>query len=382
MKNLLITGGVLFLLIPQIKAQQVSENHNTILDNWYVEANVGAQALFSTDAGRLNPKNRISSYFAVTGGKWITPALGFRLRVEGYAYRAYSEVDGLYLDDRQLFWIWGNNDPRRYNVTIMPDGSYKRNLRYINTHTDMQVSLFNLFDVPAKDRWDIILAAGIGYNRLLAFKGNFGVNSVSTNFGLMAKYRLNGHIDLNLEAGTALMPDQFDGRVTGKMYENNLAVSLGFSYKFGKRGFVKETVPVEVIREVEKIVRDTVNIVKNVVVEKEVFSEPFTLSTLLFRINSHNPVPNQKIAFENIVKYLDANPRAIIRLDGYADAETGTPDYNLTLSTRRAAAVRSILINDYGIDPSRIQAQGIGANSQPYSDNNMNRAVVVTVIER
>lgn len=382
MKSLLMAGVILFSAVALASAQDNVKKENTFLNNWYVEAGAGAQALFSTDATRLSPKDRISSSFSVAGGKWITPYLGFRLKVEGYAYRAYSEVDGLYLDDAVMFWVWGNNDPRRLNVRIMPDGSYNRNLRYINTHADVQLSLFNMLDLKPKEKWDVIMSAGIGYNRLIAFKGNSGVNSISTNFGVMAKYRLNSYLDINMEVGTALMPDQFDGRVTGKMYENNLAVTLGVSYKFKRRGYKSNNVPIEVVREVEKVIRDTVNTVKRVVVEKKVFNEPFALSTISFRINQYNPIRGQQIAFENIVKYLNANPNAVVRLDGYADSETGTPEYNLALSTKRAATVRSILINDYGIESSRIQAQGIGSNSQPYSENKFNRAVVATMLEK
>lgn len=381
MKRLLTICVLLISTAVFSVAQQRNFDKSVLLENWYVEANAGAQALFSTDASRLSPKNRISSFFAVTGGKWITESFGFRLRVEGYAYRGYSNVDGLYLDDPVIFWIWGNNDPRREHVNIMPDGSYKRNLRYINTHADLQFSLFNFLDLKAKDKWDVIMAAGLGYNRLISFKGNSGVNSISTNFGVMAKYRLNKSLDINMEVGTAIMPDHFDGRISGKMYENNLAVSFGVTYKFKKRGFKNKSVPVEVVREVERIIKDTVTVTKEITVEKKVFNEPFVLSTISFRINQHNPIPGQYLEFENIVKYLNANPHAKIRLNGYADSKTGTPEYNLGLSTKRAAAVRSILINKYKIDPSKIQAQGIGSNAQPYSQNQYNRAVLVTIIE-
>ena len=34
----------------------------------------------------------------------------------------------------------------------------------------------------------------------------------------------------------------------------------------------------------------------------------------------------------------------------------------------------------YGIAPSRIEAQGIGSNAQPYEDNDLNRVVIVTAL--
>ena len=63
------------------------------------------------------------------------------------------------------------------------------------------------------------------------------------------------------------------------------------------------------------------------------------------------------------------------------DSRTGSERVNLYLSMRRAVNVRDILVNEYGIDSSRIEAQGIGVNAQPYEENDWNRVVIVTVIE-
>lgn len=84
--------------------------------------------------------------------------------------------------------------------------------------------------------------------------------------------------------------------------------------------------------------------------------------------------------FENIVEYLKQHPSARIRLDGYADKATGKARTNLMLSIRRTDSVRNILIERYGIAPSRIDAQGIGCNAQPYEKNEHNRVVIVTAL--
>jgi OmpA-OmpF porin, OOP family len=47
------------------------------------------------------------------------------------------------------------------------------------------------------------------------------------------------------------------------------------------------------------------------------------------------------------------------RLEGHTDA-TGRPDYNLTLSRRRAEAVRDYLVTDLGIARNRLQVVGRG----------------------
>ena len=108
--------------------------------------------------------------------------------------------------------------------------------------------------------------------------------------------------------------------------------------------------------------------------------EAFRLASVSFACASAKPEKKQDIVFENIVEYLKQNPSARIRLDGYADKATGKERTNLMLSIRRTDSVRNILIERYGIAPSRIEAQGIGSNAQPYEDNDLNRVVIVTAL--
>lgn len=61
-----------------------------------------------------------------------------------------------------------------------------------------------------------------------------------------------------------------------------------------------------------------------------------------------------------------AYPAMVIELRGHTDS-TGSAEYNLRLSERRANAVRTELIRR-GIQPERIQAIGFGS-SQPIADN-------------
>ena len=55
---------------------------------------------------------------------------------------------------------------------------------------------------------------------------------------------------------------------------------------------------------------------------------------------------------------LDADPGARIALVGHTDTEGGL-EANLTLSERRAQAVRQALIEDYGVSPERVEARGV-----------------------
>lgn len=64
---------------------------------------------------------------------------------------------------------------------------------------------------------------------------------------------------------------------------------------------------------------------------------------------------------------LQEHPDLRISIEGHTDAD-GDEAYNRELSERRAAAVRTYLIDDYGIKASRLESVGYG-ESQPVADN-------------
>ena len=80
-----------------------------------------------------------------------------------------------------------------------------------------------------------------------------------------------------------------------------------------------------------------------------------------------------------MAEWLKANPNEKVNIVGYADRNTGTAEYNLQLSERRANAVADALVNKYGIDRSRLNVKYDGSDIQPYpSDNDWNRIVIFT----
>lgn len=67
---------------------------------------------------------------------------------------------------------------------------------------------------------------------------------------------------------------------------------------------------------------------------------------------------------------------------GYADRETAYPEYNQKLSERRVNAVRDYLVDECGIDPSRLVMDARGDKERVYNeDYRWNRVVVMRVIE-
>jgi len=75
---------------------------------------------------------------------------------------------------------------------------------------------------------------------------------------------------------------------------------------------------------------------------------------------------NGKASLDEVAAVLQHNPNLHVQIDGHTDS-TGTPEYNLGLSDRRAEAARSYLTSA-GIDASRLKARGFGETT-PAADN-------------
>jgi adhesin transport system outer membrane protein len=70
----------------------------------------------------------------------------------------------------------------------------------------------------------------------------------------------------------------------------------------------------------------------------------------------------------NAAQFLKENPNVKATVEGHTD-NTGTPEYNLWLSDRRAHAVRKMMIEDHGVDASQISAIGVGQEKPAVSND-------------
>jgi outer membrane protein OmpA-like peptidoglycan-associated protein len=64
---------------------------------------------------------------------------------------------------------------------------------------------------------------------------------------------------------------------------------------------------------------------------------------------------------QKLGELIKRNPKATFSIEGHTDS-TGTPEYNQTLSERRAEAVRDWLVQSMKIAPERIQTRGFGSS--------------------
>jgi outer membrane protein OmpA-like peptidoglycan-associated protein len=89
--------------------------------------------------------------------------------------------------------------------------------------------------------------------------------------------------------------------------------------------------------------------------------------------------PESRPALDEIAKLLAGNPDLRLVVVGHTD-NVGSLDYNMTLSRRRAGAVESALVADYGIAAARLESWGVGylapvASNQSAEGRALNRRV-------
>ena len=70
---------------------------------------------------------------------------------------------------------------------------------------------------------------------------------------------------------------------------------------------------------------------------------------------------------KNLADFMNQYPQTTTTVEGHTDS-VGSDAYNQGLSERRANAVRNVLVNQYGVDGSRVNAVGYG-ETRPVADN-------------
>jgi outer membrane protein OmpA-like peptidoglycan-associated protein len=80
---------------------------------------------------------------------------------------------------------------------------------------------------------------------------------------------------------------------------------------------------------------------------------------ILFATGKADVQPESRPVLKEIAKTLKEHPDLKILIEGHTD-NVGSPTSNLALSDARAAAVKSALVREFGVDGSRITTKGLG----------------------
>lgn len=93
----------------------------------------------------------------------------------------------------------------------------------------------------------------------------------------------------------------------------------------------------------------------------------FSTTGILFDVNSDKIKDGSYGTLKEIATVLKENPTVQVKIIGHTDSD-GNAAANVSLSQKRAAAVKETLSKEFGIDAGRLQTDGKGA-AEPVADN-------------
>lgn len=358
-------------------------------NNWFIEVNAGINQPF-VEQGTLNgpavDHHKMTLTYGVGFGRWVSPYFGFRIKALGGAMH------------------WDN--PR---TSRSLDGWSRA--KHVNLQAEIMWDMFNsLGGVNDHRVFSIIPFVGLGGDAMWDYRNAAGLEPVGTNIvrkdgrpksvqwtlpvsaGLQFRFRLSQYVDFFAEARASFYGDNWNNCAQGQSIDANVAVLGGFNFNIGGRKFnqFNECNYVSQIAALNGQVNDlraqllacgaeVANLQSQLPcpeVQEQVIVQAPLMSTVRFTINSDKIMPTEQVNIYNMAEWMKANPQTKVVVCGYADKDTGTAEYNMGLSERRANAVVDELVNTYGISRDRLQVKYDGSAVQPYGENDWNRIVI------
>lgn len=99
-----------------------------------------------------------------------------------------------------------------------------------------------------------------------------------------------------------------------------------------------------------------------------------TVRYVNFELGRYNITTSQMPNVAAVASYLKNHPDSKVVIKGYA-SQDGPVDVNIRLANQRAESVKTTLVNKYGINPDRIQAEGQGIGHM-FEEESWNRVAV------
>lgn len=360
-------------------------------DNWFIQIGAGInQPMVERGIGVSSPghnvdRHRMTATYNFGFGHWFSPYLAFRVNALGGA----------------LHWDCPTVE--------QPTNGWSR-AKHVNVNFDLMWDMLNSICGPDADRvFSIVPYVGVGGDVMWDYRDAFGNRPAAESAGLhrknnwtlpvsagvQFKLRLCKYVDFFAEMRANFYGDNWNLVANAEPIEANVSCYGGFSFNIGGRQFGKYN-ECDYMAQVASLNNEVNNLRAEVLNSAQVIAglesqlpcpkveapkntdgAPL-LSTVRFTIDSDVITPEEEVNVYNMAEYLKANPGKKVTVLGYADKDTGTSEYNLELSKRRAEKVADQLVNKYGISKDRISVKYDGSNVQPYDVNDWNRIVIFT----
>lgn len=381
-------------------AKGYSVQTNSFWKNWFLGVGVGAQTLFSEHDRQIGWGKRITPTFDIAVGKWFTPGIGVRGMVSGFTLKGATQgnLEGGPVSTN----LYGSAYSTGEKITEKPwDGFWLwyQKFNYLNAHVDVMFNMTNLCCGFKEERvYNVIPYFGMGWASVLEDADRLpdGLNparEVSANIGLINQFRLNRHLDLNIDVRGAYVQDRFDGEDGGRYGEGLLSATANLVWKIGGNTWDRSKTivrydnrAINALREqMDQLSRDNealqkaledCNEEKAAAAAKKLAVVAPNLVT--FKINKSNLSKEARAnlgLLAEVIKQCDSS--VVYTITGYADAATGNKTINDRLSKERAEAVYNCLVKEFGVNPEqlRVEYKG-GVENMFYDDPALSRAVI------
>lgn len=332
---------------------------NSFLSNWFIQLGADWNAWYSDQEHGLSLshsplkdfRSNPGASFAI--GKWFTPGIGLRTKVQG---------------------IWGKTVANGNPLNPSAAGSN----RYWIAQEQVLFNLSNLVKGYNENRvWNLIPFFGVGVGRSMTH------NQYATGFslGLQSSWKVAKKIDVYLEGGWNSYERDLDGVSATHTkhhgwdsHDNNIYAEVGLTFKLGKSTW--ERVPdMDVINAQHQADLDALNAqLKDYQDENERLraeAEGKAEAPVVEQVAAGTPIS----VFFDLDKTTIASKKDLVNVEalaqyakeknctllvtGYADSATGNAEHNQKLSERRAAVLADELVR-LGVSRDKITTVGKG----------------------
>ena len=357
--------------------QKYSVATNSFWSNWFIQVGGNWNAWYS---GEEHGKNLASSpvekfrsnpgaAFAI--GKWFTPGLGLRTKVQG---------------------IWGK--------TVTDGNNAGNGNKYWVLDEHIMFNLSNLLMGYNENRvWNLVPFVGGGVGRTMTHN----LYAMNLSAGIQSTWKVSKLLNIYLEGGW----NRFEGDIDGNelvtrtnrgwdSHDNNLYAEVGLTFNLGKATWNKvpdvDALKAQYQNEIDGL-RNQLNDanaendrLRNMLANQPKAETPAAVKefvqtpiSVFFNLNKTN-IASQKdlVNVQALAKYAKENNSKLL-VNGYADSATGKPAHNQWLSEERAKTVAGEL-QKMGINSSNITTKGNGGVDE-LSPISFNRRATVQVTE-
>ena len=186
---------------------------NTFWSNWFVQGEAMFSSFWGDQEASSLPKGMAYSFrnnwgMSLAVGKWFTPGMGLRLKLNGF---------------------WGRT---------VASGTKSDNFsNYYTLHAQALFNLSNLlYGYNEKRLYNCIPYAGVGLGKNTSYHSK----GMGISVGLLNTFRIHTKISLNLDINYGMYEGKMDGQTAGGgKYDRILNFEVGATYSIGKSNWQK-----------------------------------------------------------------------------------------------------------------------------------------------